>query len=124
MVGGRRICAKSSAAFVVQYVERDCKGDYGQQYSDGGVVHKAERQPDACPKGDEYVGFGSAGYGSGFLKVFYVCSQNLVGKQSLVQASAAFQKAVRTQQKKGCGRQYGQKNPNRSQTQGEKTHAD
>lgn len=86
--------AFGSVAFVMQYVEAYGNGDKGQEYSNNEVIDKAEGECYGCPKGEEYAGFDFAGYGFVFLKIFYICSQNLMGKQFLVQAFAAFQKTI------------------------------
>ena len=95
--------ASDSVAFVMQYVETHCYGDKGQEYSHYKVADKAERYSYACPKGEEYADFDFARYAFVFLKILYVCSQDFMGKQFLMQAFAAFQKAVRGQQKEWCG---------------------
>ena len=95
--------ASDSVAFVMQYVETHCYGDKGQEYSHYKVVDKAERYSYACPKGEEYADFDFSRYAFVFLKILYVCSQDFMGKQFLMQAFAAFQKAVRGQQKEWCG---------------------
>lgn len=78
----------------MQYVETHCYGDKRQENSHYKVIDKAEGECYGCPKGEEYAGFDFAGYGFVFLKIFYICSQNLMGKQFLVQAFAAFQKTI------------------------------
>lgn len=78
----------------MQYVEAYGNGDKGQEYSNNEVIDKAEGECYGCPKGEEYTGFDFAGYGFVFLEIFYICSQNLMGKQFLVQAFAAFQKTI------------------------------